>query len=180
MISYNPYFEWKAWVLIALLLYCVLDDILHKEFNILLPLFASIGFLAMKPNFIVMTAILFVFISFYLFALLIYLVKNRRSDESEEKDEALQEEKKRTKFKNPFVFLSNVFSKNSGMGEGDPWIICAFLLLIPLVDWITYLLLTWVLIILFFVINRFIKKPRKSIPLAPILLLSLIIYLFVV
>ena len=180
VISYNPYFEWKAWVLIALLLYCVLDDILHKEFNILLPLFASIGFLVMKPDVIVISAILFVFVSFYLFALFIHLIRNRRDNDSEEIKDTSQEEKKKTKFKSPLVFLSNIFSRNSGMGEGDPWIICGFLLLIPLVDWITYLLVNWILILLFFVINRFIKKPRKSIPLAPILLLSLIIYLFVI
>lgn len=177
VISYNPYFDWKIWVLIALLIYCVLDDILHKEFNILIPLFVSVGLLIIERNIIMTTAIILVFVAFYLFALIIHFLKKGNRNKSEMTFKDSKVEAKPTRTKNPFSFLSNVFSRNSGMGEGDPWIICSFLLLIHFENWIIYLFLNWVLIALFFVVNRFMKKPRNSIPLAPILLLSLTVLL---
>jgi len=179
VISYNPYFDWKVWILIALLIYCVLDDILHKEFNILIPLFVSIGLLIIERNIIMTTAIIFVFVAFYLFALVIHFLKSSTGKKNKEPVKDNKAEIKTVSRKNPFTFMAKVFSRNSGMGEGDPWIICSFLLLIHFNNWIIYLFLNWILIALFFIVNRFIKQPRKSIPLAPILLLSLTMLLLV-
>lgn len=168
--SYNPFFDWKVWILISILLYCVLDDIFHKEFNILLPIFVSIIFLSMKPHLLTFLAILVVFLSFYAFALLISLIKRTPIN----KENTTQKPKS---IKELPSYISRIFSQYSGLGEGDPWIICSFLLLISIVDWIPYLFLTWILIIIFFIVNRFKKKPSKSIPFAPILLLSLTLFL---
>lgn len=170
--SFNPYFDWRVWILISILLYCVLDDIFHKEFNILLPIFVSIIFLILKPSLLTFLAILFVFLSFYAFALFISLIKristNKNTQTQIQKPKSLKELPS---------YISQMFSQHSGLGEGDPWIICSFLLLIPILHWIPYLFLTWILIIIFFVANRLKKNPSKSIPFAPILLLSLTIYL---
>lgn len=172
VISYDPYFEWIVWILISLLLYCVLDDILHKEFNILLPIFVAITFLLMKPSLFLSLSILFVLGSFYLFAFLIFILnKLMRKDIYSKSD--LENQSNKT-----FKKSSTIFSNHSGMGEGDPWIVCSFLLLLPIFHWIQFLFLTWVFIILFFVINRFKNKDRESIPFAPILLASLTTYLF--
>lgn len=173
--SYNPYFDWKVWLLISLLIYCVLDDIWHKEFNILLPFFVSVSFLVMHPSVITITAILFVFVSFYAFAFILHKV--RKSNESTKlKDPQKEGGKKRGSIKRFFSSISSNFSAGSGMGEGDPWIICSFLLLLSISDWIPYLIINWIMLALFFGINHFSKVKRASIPFAPILLLSLSIY----
>lgn len=179
-ISYDPYFDWKIWLLISLLLYCVLDDIWYQEFNILIPLFVSILFFVIKPSVLLGISILFVFGSFYLLALPIHMYKKRRGkterifDSENDKQKA---EGKPNKKENIFAKLTIIFGKHSGMGEGDPWIVCSFLFLLPLIHWVPYLLLNWVFIILFFSINHFLRAPRKSIPFAPILLLSMTVYL---
>lgn len=173
-IAYDPYFEWKIWLLISLLLYCVLDDIWHQEFNILIPLFVSILFFVIKPSVLLGISILFVFVSFYVLALPIHILKRKFDFKNDE----LKDKREINKKENVFAKIIKIFSKHSGMGEGDPWIVCAFLLLLPMIHWVPYLLLNWVLIILFFLINHFLRTPRKSIPLAPILLLSVSIYLF--
>ncbi|MGF7535694.1 hypothetical protein AAGG74_18735 [Bacillus mexicanus] len=170
--SYNPYFDWKVWLLIIFLLYCVLDDIFHKEFNILVPLFVTLVFLAMKPNLLTLCAILFVFLTFYLFSVFIFLTKKIFKREMK-----ISNTKKHTKKKNWPSRISKFFSNQSGMGEADPFILLPFLLLLPIIDWIPYLFLSWILVIIFFFINQFKKSKLTSIPLAPILLLSLTIYL---
>lgn len=173
---YFPYFDWKVWLLITLILYCVLDDIFHKEFNILIPLFVTIIFLIMKPDPLTLCSILFVFISFYLFSVFIFLSKKLFNLEIKNTQEQIH--MKRTLLNLP-ARISKFFSEHSGMGEADPFILLPFLLLLPIIDWIPYLFLNWIIVIIFFIINRLRKFKLSSIPLAPILLLSMSIYLLV-
>lgn len=194
--SYYPFFEWKQFALLGFLIYCVLDDIMHKEINILIPLFVTIVILIINPSLFVMVSLLLVFTLFYTLPLLVHLFnklvsKNKTMNTSEMiKD---QECTRKNILQVP-SYIASIFNKYSGMGAADPWIFSAFLLFIPVLDWIFYLLIVWVLIVLFFIAKKVLnikgnsikvffiaknamKVQSNSLPLAPILLLSLSIYL---
>lgn len=183
-------------MLLSFLIYCVLDDIMHREINILIPLFVTIVILIINPSLFVMVSLILVFTLFYTLPLFVHLLnklvsKNKTINTSVSSKDHQRVQKNILRLPS---YISSIFNKYSGMGAADPWIFSAFLLFIPVLDWILYLLIVWVLIVLFFIVKKvlniksdstkifFIAKnainvERNSLPLAPILLLSLSIYL---
>ncbi|WP_088362483.1 hypothetical protein [Bacillus cereus] len=181
---------------LSFLIYCVLDDIMHREINILIPLFVTIVILIINPSLFVFISLVLVFSLFYTLPLFVHLLNKvfTKNKTIKEYDSINKKQRVKERVVGFPSYISKVFNKYSGMGAADPWIFSAFLLFIPVFDWILYLLIVWVLIILFFIAKKvlniknesikifFIAKKAtnvktNSLPLAPILLLSLSIYL---
>lgn len=178
VINYHPNFNWFFWILMSFICYVILDDIYHREFNILTPIFVSIIVFLSNPSWILFILILLVFSMFYIlpyFHLFVKRVLNRKQDS---KDSINHTTNNSGILKRIFTHIQETFRNYSGMGEGDPWLICMFLILTPFTLWVPFLVLAWGIGMIFFLFLYLFRKKELTVALAPILFLSYTFLLF--
>lgn len=133
------------WLTLMTILYMTLDDILHREFNLLGALFVIIANFFSEQNYFILCLSAAILIT----TLFMWLFKK--------------------------VIKKNSKDTIGGMSSGDPWLIIAFGSFFQFTDIIELLFYTWILIIVGFTILAIRKKAKSGIPLGPIMMLASIL-----